>query len=68
MSYCLIRLLQSFSGVTLAPEAHPPGEGVPAAWAQGEGRTKIEQFVPKSHLTMYANGGLWVRLEEAVDK
>ncbi|KAG2139814.1 cytochrome P450 [Suillus bovinus] len=65
MSFMLIRLLQSFSSLTLHPEAQPPGTLPPADWAQAEGRKSREQFWPKVHLTIYAHGGLWVRMTEA---
>ncbi|KAG2139813.1 cytochrome P450 [Suillus bovinus] len=65
MSFMLIRLLQSFSSLTLHLEAQPPGTLPPADWAQAEGRKSREQFWPKVHLTIYAHGGLWVRMTEA---
>ncbi|KZT21756.1 cytochrome P450 [Neolentinus lepideus HHB14362 ss-1] len=64
VSFMLIRLLQNFSGMTLEPSAHAPGTLPPKAWA-GEGRKAIDRFYPKSHLTMYSHGGLWVRMTEA---
>ncbi|KAH7911458.1 cytochrome P450 [Hygrophoropsis aurantiaca] len=65
MSFMIIRLLQNFSSMTLAPEAQSPETRPPAAWASGEGRKATEKFYPKMHLTMYAYGGLWVRMTEA---
>lgn len=65
MSFMLIRLLQSFSSITLHPEAQPPHTLPPADWAQAEGRKSREKFWPKVHLTIYAHGGLWVRMAEA---
>ncbi|KAJ1305083.1 hypothetical protein OPQ81_000123 [Rhizoctonia solani] len=44
------------------PESHPPPH-----WKYGTGRKAIERFWLKSHLTMYAVGGLWVRMREAND-
>ncbi|KAH8119743.1 cytochrome P450 monooxygenase pc-1 [Phellopilus nigrolimitatus] len=65
-SFMLIRLLQAFDAVELAPDAQPPKTRVPAAWAKAAGERKSKERVwPKSHLTMYAHGGLWVRLHEA---
>ncbi|EIN04294.1 cytochrome P450 monooxygenase pc-3 [Punctularia strigosozonata HHB-11173 SS5] len=63
-SFMLIRLLQVFSGIELAPDAQPPDSRPPPEWKQLSGRTAIEQFWPRNHLTMYAKGGLWVRLTE----
>ncbi|EIW84585.1 cytochrome P450 [Coniophora puteana RWD-64-598 SS2] len=70
MSFMLIRLLQNFSKVDLAPEAQNPETRPPARWrepdeAKWDSRKAIEEFYPKMHLTMYAHGGLWVKLMEA---
>ncbi|KAJ7861903.1 cytochrome P450 [Mycena leptocephala] len=65
MSFFMIRLLQNFSSVSLHPEAAPPHGRVPADWSGKPGRKGIEQFRPKSHLTLYAWGGLWVKMKEA---
>ncbi|KAG2745878.1 cytochrome P450 [Suillus brevipes Sb2] len=65
MSFMLIRLLQSFSSITLHPEAQHPDTLPPADWAHAEGRKSRERFWPKAHLTIYAHGGLWVRMTEA---
>ncbi|KAG1763958.1 cytochrome P450 [Suillus occidentalis] len=67
MSFMLIRLLQSFSSITLHPEAQHPDTLPPADWAHAEGRKSRERFWPKAHLTIYAHGGLWVRMTEAED-
>ncbi|EPQ55554.1 cytochrome P450 monooxygenase pc-2 [Gloeophyllum trabeum ATCC 11539] len=64
MSFMLIRLLQNFSSIELEPSAHAPGTLPPKEWAKAEGRQAIERFCPKSHLTMYSRGGLWVRMTE----
>ncbi|CCO35695.1 hypothetical protein BN14_09813 [Rhizoctonia solani AG-1 IB] len=64
-SYFLARLLQRVESVELAPEAHPDGTLPPAEWKNGEGRKVYEKVWPKSHLTIYCNGGLWVRMKEA---
>ncbi|KAF7969358.1 hypothetical protein HWV62_27476 [Athelia sp. TMB] len=66
MSFVLIRLLQNFASVTLNTAAQPPKTVPPAAWAERAGRISIERVWPQSHLTMYANGGLWVNMEEVV--
>jgi hypothetical protein len=54
-SYFLIRLLQQFDHVELAPDAQPADSHPPAEWANAGGRKGIERFWPKSHLTMYAH-------------
>ncbi|KAI6040654.1 cytochrome P450 [Pisolithus marmoratus] len=39
----------------------------PAACAKGTGRHSQEKVIIKHHLTLYADGGLWVRMGEAGD-
>ncbi|KAG6885431.1 hypothetical protein C0993_001748 [Termitomyces sp. T159_Od127] len=65
MSFMLIRFMQQFTGVALDEAAAPPHAKPPAQWKDGVGRKTIERVYPKSHLTMYAQGGLWVRMTEA---
>ncbi|KAF7969163.1 hypothetical protein HWV62_28216 [Athelia sp. TMB] len=65
MSFMIIRLLQNFATVNLEPDAQNPNARPPAWWAQVPGRQSLEKLWPKSHLTMYANGGLWVKMGEA---
>ncbi|KAH7882561.1 cytochrome P450 [Phlebopus sp. FC_14] len=68
MSFMLIRLLQNFTSISLAPDAQAPGTLPPAVWAEASGRKSVEKVFPKMHLTMYAHGGLWVRMSEAEDE
>jgi cytochrome P450 len=65
MSFMLIRLLQSFSSIRLDLAAAPPEAAPPREWAQTSGRKAIEKLYPKIHLTMYSNGGLWVKMTES---
>ncbi|THH10403.1 hypothetical protein EW145_g1356 [Phellinidium pouzarii] len=66
VSFMLIRLLQAFDAVALAPDAQAPETRPPAAWARETGSRKSRERVwLKSHLTMYVHGGLWVCLREA---
>ncbi|KAI0722460.1 cytochrome P450 [Fomitopsis betulina] len=65
MSFFLIKLLQRFSAMELAPEAAPPDSLPPKEWASAPGRKGKERFRPKSHLTLYTIGGMWVRMTEA---
>ncbi|KAJ7284578.1 cytochrome P450 monooxygenase pc-1 [Mycena rebaudengoi] len=65
MSFLIIRLLQNFSAISLNVDACPPDARVPPEWAGQAGRKGIEQFVPQAHLTMYAKGGLWVKMQQA---
>ena len=60
MSFFLIKLLQRFSTMELAPEAAPPGSLPPKEWAKAPGRKGKERFWPKSHLTLYSIVRLFV--------
>ncbi|KAH7882562.1 cytochrome P450 [Phlebopus sp. FC_14] len=64
VSFMLIRLLQNFTSISLAPEAHAPETLPPAAWAKAEGRKAKEKVMPVAHLNMHIRGGLWVRMTE----
>jgi len=64
VSLFLIRLLQTFSGISFAPDADP-NSLPPASWATGEARRPIERVWLKTHLTLYANKGSWFRMKEA---
>ncbi|KAK2462197.1 hypothetical protein APHAL10511_005785 [Amanita phalloides] len=66
ISFMLIRLLQSFSSITLSTESTRPDLLPPAEWKESGGRKAGEKFMPKNHLTLYFNGGMWVKMEEAV--
>jgi cytochrome P450 len=62
VSYFLVRLLQAIDGVSLDTDVQrvPPPE-----WAQAKGRKALEKVLVRSHLTLYVEGGLWVRMKEA---
>ncbi|KAG0700618.1 cytochrome P450 monooxygenase pc-3 [Suillus ampliporus] len=62
MSFFLVRLLQSFSSVSLDLKFQTPP---PTEWANEPGRKSVDKVVFKSHLTTYVQDGLWVRMEEA---
>ncbi|KAJ7926709.1 cytochrome P450 [Mycena leptocephala] len=66
-SFFLVRLLQTFSSVSLALDAQPMASLPPASWKTDDksGWKAHEKIRPKSHLTMFVAGGLWVRMEEA---
>ncbi|KAF8905836.1 cytochrome P450 [Gymnopilus junonius] len=65
-SFFLIRLLQQFSGITHVYEAQPSPAGRPlASWKGAEGPKGRDKLRLKTYLTMSANGGCWVKLEEA---
>ncbi|KAF7304520.1 Cytochrome P450 [Mycena chlorophos] len=73
-SFFLVRLLQTFpiGDITLDADAQPPHGRPPAVWQNtktplGEerawwGLVSREKVRPKSHLTLYVKGGLWVRM------
>ncbi|KAJ7181145.1 cytochrome P450 monooxygenase pc-1 [Mycena filopes] len=65
MSFMLIRLLQSFSSFSLDEAACSPEGQPPAEWAAAPGRKGIDRFRPKAHLTMYTEGGLWIKAVNA---
>ncbi|KAF7312278.1 Cytochrome P450 monooxygenase [Mycena indigotica] len=63
ISFFIVRLLQTFQSIELAPEAQPEDSRPPAAWANGPGRKKLEKIKPKSDLTMSVAGGLWLTVK-----
>ncbi|KAF7352323.1 hypothetical protein MVEN_01196000 [Mycena venus] len=65
-SFFLVRLLQNFTGFTLAPDAQPESTKPPASWKTAKGTQATEKIMLARHLTMFAKGGLWVRMKEVV--
>ncbi|EJD03501.1 CYP63 cytochrome P450 monooxygenase-like protein [Fomitiporia mediterranea MF3/22] len=66
VGFMLIRLLQAFDNVSLAEDAQPEDSLPPPEWTKAVGERKsVEKLWPKSHLTLYIKGGLWIRLHEA---
>ncbi|KAF7331544.1 hypothetical protein MKEN_00033500 [Mycena kentingensis (nom. inval.)] len=63
-SFFLVRLLQNFTGFVLAPDAQPEESKPPASWKLRQGTQGREKIRLGLHLTMYAKGGLWVRMKE----
>ncbi|KAG9128415.1 hypothetical protein FRC07_013755 [Ceratobasidium sp. 392] len=61
-SFFITRLLQRVASISLAPDAQPEDTLPPASWAGCPGRKGIGKIWPKSHITMYVAGGLWVRM------
>ena len=53
-SFMLAKLLQEFDLVELDVSSQPPESRVPEYWKQLEGRAKVERFLPRQHLTLYA--------------
>ncbi|GJE94110.1 cytochrome P450 [Phanerochaete sordida] len=67
-TYLLVRLLQQFDGVALAPEAQPAGSLPPPQWKHGAGRASEERIWPAYAITLFVKGGLWVRFRQASDE
>ena len=63
-STIIARLVQSFKSISLDMDSNPEAKP-PAAWAAGPGRVAIEKIWVKSEITAYANGGVWVKMQEA---
>lgn len=60
----MIRFLQKFDTIELAPDGQPSACRPPAGWKTiTDSRKAVEHFIPKSHLTMYAK----VRISFAVN-
>ncbi|KIM75713.1 hypothetical protein PILCRDRAFT_827008 [Piloderma croceum F 1598] len=66
MSFMMIRLLQNFSTITLDVDAQSPETRPPASWATATGRKGLEKVWPKAHLTLFAHGGVWLKMSGAV--
>ncbi|KAJ7069859.1 cytochrome P450 [Mycena amicta] len=67
ISFIIIRLLQNFSEVSLDTEAFRPDARPDPDWAALEGRKAMDKFRPKMHLTMYSEGGMWLKMKEATE-
>ncbi|KAF7301055.1 Glycosyltransferase family 39 protein [Mycena indigotica] len=63
-SFFLVRLLQRFSAIHLAPDVQPESSKPPPHWKHSELK-KMEKITYGTSLTMYAKDGLWVRMEPA---
>ncbi|KAI6140926.1 cytochrome P450 [Pisolithus thermaeus] len=61
MSFFLVRLLQTFSSIALAEDLQTR----PSECHKGMGRNAQEKVIIKHRLTLYVDGGLWVRMGEA---
>ncbi|OBZ76280.1 hypothetical protein A0H81_03455 [Grifola frondosa] len=65
MSFFVVRLLQSFATMALDLAAQPPDSLPPPKWKNAAGRKAAEKVFVKAHITVYAHGGLWVKMGEA---
>ncbi|KAJ7592506.1 cytochrome P450 monooxygenase pc-3 [Mycena floridula] len=66
-SFFLVRLVQSFVGITLTPDAQPPKSRPPEHWGDDVAPGGREKIYPAANLTLYAKGGCWVTFQEASD-
>ncbi|KAG8897159.1 hypothetical protein FRB99_008393 [Tulasnella sp. 403] len=63
-SYVMVRLIQTFKNFTVAQEeAAPPGCLPPESWKSSKGRKAMEDVWPQSAITIYAKGGMWLRMD-----
>ncbi|KAI0703355.1 cytochrome P450 [Cerioporus squamosus] len=65
-SFMLVRLLQQFSSIEFTPEVAPESV-VPPGYTDSPGSDGTDRVWMGSHLTMFAKGGLWVKMTEATD-
>ena len=63
-STIIARLVQAFKGISLDMDSNPEAKP-PAAWALGPGRKTVEKIWVKSTITAFADGGVWVKMQEA---
>nr|BED42920.1 cytochrome P450 monooxygenase [Trametes versicolor] len=64
MSFMLVRLLQQVSAIEFCPEV-APASIPPPGYTDSPGSDGTDRVWMSSHLTMYAKGGLWVKMTEA---
>jgi len=69
-SFFMIRLLQRFDHFELAPECQPPHTRPQKSWHDPDTtvpltrRRALEKCFLRSHLTLYPDGGLWIRAKQ----
>jgi len=64
VSAMIIRIVQTFGKIELDMDSNP-GAKPPADWVNGKGRKAKEKIWVRSHITISASGGAWVKMEEA---
>ncbi|KAI5115359.1 hypothetical protein M0805_009652 [Coniferiporia weirii] len=67
-SFMLVRLLQTFDAFELDSSAQPADSLPPSEWKDSPGRQSVERIFLKTHLTLYAFKGLWVRMRETENR
>ncbi|RDX55061.1 cytochrome P450 [Lentinus brumalis] len=65
-SFMLVRLLQQFTSIEFTPEVAPESV-VPPGYADSPGSDGTDRVWMGSHLTLFAKGGLWVKMTEATE-
>lgn len=63
-STVIAKIVQAFKSITFDMDSNPEAKP-PVAWAAAGGRKAMEKVWVKSHTTLYAKGGVWVKMEEA---
>ena len=63
-SSIIVRIVQAFRAVRLDMDSNPEAKP-PTSWAIGSGRKAIEKVRVATHMTVFAKGGAWVKMEEA---
>ncbi|KAF8516458.1 cytochrome P450 [Hysterangium stoloniferum] len=69
-SFFMIRLLQRYDHFELAPECQPPNTHPQKSWQDPDTtvpltrRRTLEKCFLRSHLTLYPDGGLWIRARQ----
>ena len=63
-STVIARISQAFKEIRFDMDANPEAKP-PPEWASGAGRKAAEKIWARSHITIYADGGVWVRMKEA---
>ena len=63
-STVIARIAQAFKSIRLDMDSNPEAKP-PAAWAIAGGRKAIEKVWVKSAVTIFANRGVWVKMEDA---
>lgn len=63
VSTIIVRLVQTYKSMSLDMDSNPEAKP-PAEWALGSGRKAVEKVWVKSDIMTFANGGVWVRMQE----
>ena len=61
-STVIARIAQAFKDIRFDMNSNPEAKP-PADWANGTGRKGIEKIYVRAHITLYASGGVWMKME-----